>query len=411
MFDKSILRTDCGTPFHSRTAALNMTTWWYGWSNYVIPDVFTNVDDEVDAVRNSVAVIDMSPLPKVEFSGPDATRYIDYLSVRSTAKSEVGHALYTAWCNHEGKLITDGIAFRLEENRYIISSDTSLRWFQENREGFDVELTDRTDDYGVLSLQGPKSREVLSRASGVSWDDFRFCRIRHTTIGAVPVFVARQGFTGELGYEIWVTRANGPALWDAIFTAGEVFGIRPVGEYALDIARVEAGLTLASADYTNPGPDGHSAHVVVDADNISSPYEVGLGYLVHLNKGDFIGKVSLQAEMDNGGPARGLVGLELNWQEILDHYVARGLPPEVTPRVRWDTMPVKVGDKISGRASSATWSPTLKKLIAFACLDKDLSQIGTEVRVDWRDQCLQLIGPVTARVVGLPFIDIKRVAG
>src|SRR6056297_1035146 len=153
MLQKSIVQERCGTPFHERTSKLTETTWWYGWSQYVIPDVFSSIEDEVAAIRNAVAMIDMSPLPKVDFKGPDAIRYFDYLTVRSMAKNEVGHVHYTCWTNHAGELITDGLGFRLGEDHILVSSDTSFNWFLENATGFDVALVDRTDDYGILSLQ------------------------------------------------------------------------------------------------------------------------------------------------------------------------------------------------------------------------------------------------------------------
>ncbi len=176
MLEKSIVNERCGTPFHNRTSKLIETTWWYGWSQYVIPDVFTSMEEEVAAIRNTVAMIDMSPLPKVDFIGPDAVRYFDYLTVRSMAKNEVGHVQYTCWTNHEGQLITDGLGFRLAEDHILVSSDTSLNWFRLNAKGFDVELIDRTDDYGVLSLQGPYSRDTLRDATGEDWSNFPFCR-------------------------------------------------------------------------------------------------------------------------------------------------------------------------------------------------------------------------------------------
>ena len=410
MFAKSIVQDRCGTPFHDRTSKLNQTTWWYGWSQYVIPDVFTSVEEEVAAIRNAVAMIDMSPLPKVDFKGPDAIRYFDYLTVRSMAKNEVGHAQYTCWTNHEGQLITDGLGFRLAENHLLVSSDTSFNWFRQNAKGFDVELTDRTDDYGVLSLQGPRSRDVLTKATNEDWSDFPFCRIRHVMIGGARVFVARQGFTGELGYEIWVDRPDGNAVWDAVWQAGQEFGVKPAGEYALDVARMEAGLTLASSDYTNPGPDGRSAHVVVRPDETSSPFEIGLGGLVHLNKGEFIGRAALAAEKARG-PKRRFVGLEIEWRDIVEHYARVGLPPEIAPRVRWDAMKAYRGGKCVGRATSATWSPTLNKLIAFGCLDTDVSAPGTRIMVDWCDQWFKPIGEVQATVVDLPFVKVLRATG
>ena len=407
MLERSVVRTECGTPFHDRTAAINTTTWWYGWSQYVIPDVFTSMDEELAAIRNGVAMIDMSPLPKVDFKGQDAIRYFDYLSVRSMAGNQVGHVQYTCWTDRRGKLITDGLGFRLAEDHLLVSSDTSFRWFQQNAEGFDVSLVDRTHDFGVLSLQGPQSRAVLTDATVDDWSDLAFCRVRHTTIGDAEVFVARQGFTGELGYEIWVRRPDGNAVWDAIWEAGRKYDIKPAGEYALDVARMEAGLTLASSDYTNPGPDGRSAHVVVREDETTSPFEIGLGSLVHLDKGDFIGREALRAEKE-AGPRRKFVGLELNWQAIVDLYEKACRPPEIAPRVRWDAMTARFGDRIVGRATSATWSPTLSKLIAFGCLDIDATVVGTEIIVDWTDQWFAPIGPVPARVVRLPFIEVSR---
>lgn len=407
MLQKSIVQQRCGTPFHERTSKLTQTTWWYGWSQYVIPDVFSTVEEEVAAIRTAVAMIDMSPLPKVDFKGPDAIRFFDYLTVRSMAKNSIGHVQYTCWTNEKGALITDGLGFRLAEDHILVSSDTSINWFRQNAKGFDVELVDRTDDYGVLSLQGPQSRAVLTDATGEDWSDFPFCRIRHVMIGGAQVFVARQGFTGELGYEIWVNRTDGTTVWDAIWQAGLAYGVKPAGEYALDVARMEAGLTLASSDYTNIGPDGRSAHVVVRPDETSSPFEVGLGGLVHVNKGDFIGRAALTAEKETG-PKRRFVGLELEWQDIVDHYAAKGLPPEIAPRVRWDAMKAQSDGKTIGRATSATWSPTLDKLIAFGCIDIDLTETGTQIVVDWTDQWGKPVGSVRARVVDLPFITVAR---
>ncbi len=227
------------------------------------------------------------------------------------------------------------------------------------------------------------------------------------TIGGARVFVARQGFTGELGYEIWVNRPDGNAVWDAIWEAGQAYGVKPAGEYALDVARMEAGLTLASADYTNPGPDGRSAHVAVRPDETSSPFEVGLGGLVHLHKGDFIGRTALVAEKE-AGPKRKFVGLEIEWRDIVERYMAKSMPPEVAPRVRWDAMKAMLNGKHVGRATSATWSPTLGKLIAFGCLDREVTSPGTSITVEWCDQWFKPVGPVRTKVVELPFVTVSR---
>lgn len=171
---------------------------------------------------------------------------------------------------------------------------------------------------------------------------------------------------------------------------------------------MEAGLTLASADYTNAGPDGRSAHVKVSEGETSSPTEVGLGYLVHLDKGDFIGRDALMQEKENGGPERKLVGLEIAWTDIVGLYAKLGKPPEIAPRVRWDAMPITANGRTIGRASSVTWSPTLEKLIAFACLEKDYAEMGTKLNIGWSDQWFREIGTAGATVRGLPFIDVKR---
>lgn len=396
-----------GTPFHSRTAALSKTTWWYGWTDYVIPDVFTTIAEELAAVRSAVAMIDMSPLPKIEVTGPDAGRFLDFLSIRKTTANVVGHALYTAWCTHEGKLITDGLVFRLEENRYIVSSDSIFEWFMSNRGAFDVNLRRCTDEYGVLSLQGPKSTVTLNKATGDDWSDFAFCQLRFATIAGCNVMVARQGFTGEIGYELWVARQDGPQVWDAVHASGQEFGIKAAGEFALDLARLEAGMTLASTDYTNAGPDGRSAHVPADPGNLSSPYEIGLGKFVNLDKGDFIGRDALRKEAETG-PHRKLIGLEFDWKELVGHYLALGEPPEITPRVRWDAMAIKMQGTTVGRATSLCWSPYLKRGIGFASIEAALAVVGTTVSVDWVDQWGKSIGIVPACLVECPFVSLTR---
>lgn len=404
---RTTVGVNSGTPFHSRTAALNKTTWWYGWTDYVIPDVFTTIADELAAVRSTVAMIDMSPLPKIEVTGLDAARFLDYLSVRKTSANVVGHALYTAWCTPDGKLITDGLVFRLEENRYIVSSDSIFEWFMANQGEFDVTLRRCTDDYGVLSLQGPLSTATLSQATGEDWSDFAFCQLRFANIDGCQIMVARQGFTGEVGYELWVARQDGPRVWDAVHASGQQFGIRAAGEFALDLARLEAGMTLASTDYTNAGPDGRSAHVPADPANLSSPYEMGLGKFVNLEKGAFIGRDALRQEAETG-VRRKLIGLEFDWKALVDRYLALGEPPEITPRVRWDAMAIKLDHTTVGRATSLCWSPYLKRGIGFATVEASLAVIGTELAVDWVDQWGKPIGAIPARLVDYPFVKLKR---
>jgi aminomethyltransferase len=257
-------------------------------------------------------------------------------------------------------------------------------------------------------LQGPSSRQVLEEVTQESWSGFRFCRLKRMKIGGVSVMVARQGFTGELGYELWVKREDALSLWDAVYEAGQKHGILPAGEYALDVARLEAGLTLATADYTNAGPDGRSAHVPADRTNLASPFELGLGKYVDLSKGDFIGREALQQEQKNGGPSHALVGIEIDWRRVQALYEARQLPPEVSPRVRWDALAIVENNRKIGRATSASWSATLGKMIGFACIERLRAKPGERLTIAWADWGGRPMGTASATVVPYPFIPMKR---
>ena len=397
-----------GTPFHGCTAKLNQTTWWYSWGGYVVPDVYTDIHTELDAIRTNVSMNEMSPLPKMKISGRDAHRFVNYLITRDAGRMEPGHACYTPWCNEQGKVVADGIVFRFEEDLFVLSGDNSISFFQQYRAGFDVEIENITDDYGILALQGPNSRAVLEAASDDDWSDLKFSRIRKARIKGVELNVARQGFTGELGYELWVRREDGEKIWKAIETAGKTFAIQPAGEYAIDIARVEAGLVLVSAEYTGAGLDEPSADVIVQQDDHITPFELGVGHCVNLDKrDDFLGKQALIAETKNGSQ-RGMVGLELDLNGIVNLFIRHGMAPEVSPRVRWDRLKVVHNGNQIGQASSVTWSPTAGKMIGFACVSKDLALAGIELTVQWKDFWGKELDGINAKVVEYPFIKLNR---
>ena len=228
------------TPFQGCTTASSVSPWWFGWGGYVVPDVYTDPVSELRAIRSTVSMNEMSPIPKIEVRGPQAAACVDYLVTRDTSRMEVGHAWFTPWCTHEGKVVADGIVFCLEPERFLFSGDRCETFFRNEAAGFDVEITDATHGHGILAVQGPRSRDVLETVTGEGWGDLRFSRFRPAVIGGVPVNVARQGFTGELGFELWVERPDGERVWEAVASAGKRFGIRPAGEYAIDIARVES---------------------------------------------------------------------------------------------------------------------------------------------------------------------------
>lgn len=401
-----------GTPFHHSTVARMASTWWFGWGGYVVPDVYTDPVSELRAIRTGVSMNEMSPIPKVEVRGPDAAACVDYLITRDASRMEVGHAWYTPWCTGDGKVVADGIVFRLEPERFVFSGDRCETFFREETTGFDVEIDDVTDDHGILALQGPRSREVLEAVTGEDWAGLRFSRFRAAEINGAAVNVARQGFTGELGFELWVERPGGERVWEAVASAGAPFGIQPAGEYAIDIARVEAGLILISADYTGAGPDAPSADTAVNPPDFVTPYELGLGHCVKLDKAaDFMGRDALVAE-HRRGPSRRVVGLTFDVEGVVRLLLDAGLSPDVSPRVRWDHLVLRAesGGDVVGRASSVTWSPTMSRLIGFGLVPVELASAGTGLTVEWADFWGRGLGDAAVEVCEYPFIELAREA-
>jgi aminomethyltransferase len=400
-----------GTPFHERTARSSQTPWYFNWDLRHVVDVYDDFYGELKAIRETVAMGDMSPLCKAEISGPDAARFVDWVIPRDTSDLKVGSIYYTPWCNHDGKVISDGLVFRDSEDSYRFTGDPTVEWFRQIAGGYDIEIKDVTDDFGILAIQGPRSQEVLDLATGQDWSDLDFSRLRPATVGGVAVEIARQGFTGELGYELLTPVDLGAAVWDAIAEAGESYGIRPCGEWAIDVARVEAGLMIPGPDYANAGPDPTGSHTV-SASNPqfhSSPFELGMGWLVDLTKDEFVGKEALVAEQETGGPRRTLVGLDIDWHQIVAANVDQGVPPNVSPRVEWVAKPLTVEGRPVGRATSITWAPTVGKLIGFGHVEKGSGEPGTRVTITWDVAGTGTTIEALATVSKLPFLDLRRV--
>ena len=391
-----------GTAFHPRTAPLNRKMQWREWSGYFASSAYADAHDiEYNAIREAAALIDVSPLFKYEVSGPDAERLVDRVIVRDARKLEVGRVFYTPWCDEHGKVVDDGTVHRLEEDRFRwTAADPQLRWLRRNAAGLDVSIEETTERIAALALQGPRSRAVLEAATGTSFADLRYFRRRTATVGAIAVDVSRTGYTGDLGYELWVDVSDAVALWDALIEAGGPHGIRPVGMLALDVARLEAGLILLEVDYT-------SARHALNAEQAYSPGEIGLGRLVDLDKAEFVGKRALAAEARAGGPARRLVGLALEWADIEAQYAAQDLPPAVPQAVSRIPVPVfDAGGRQVGRATSTGWSPTLKSAIALASVPAAHAEEGSRLAVEWSVEGRR--GRVRAEVVPLPFLDLPR---
>ena len=390
-----------GTAFHPRTAPLNRKMQWREWSGYFASSVYADFHDiEYNAIREAAALIDVSPLYKYLVSGPDATRLVDRVITRDATKMAVGAVYYTPWCDENGKVVDDGTVHRLDERLYRwTAADPQLRWLRQNSARLDVTITEETEATAVVALQGPLSRDVLEAATGESFADLRYFRRRASKVGKVAIDVSRTGYTGDLGYELWIPAKGAVAVWDALIKVGGAFGIRPAGMVALDVVRLEAGLILLEGDYT-------STRHAMNPEQHYSPFEIGLGRLVSFDKGDFVGRLALERETRAGGPARRLVGLQLDWYDIEGLYDAQGLPPAISPSVDRSPVPVFAGARQVGRVTSRGWSPILKQAIALASVGPAFEAVGTTLAVEWTVEGRR--GRVAATIVDLPFLDLPR---
>ena len=389
-----------GTAFHPRTSGLNQKLAWGEWSGYLSAQVYSDFHDiEYNAIREAVAVIDVSPLYKYVISGPDSMRLVDRVITRDATKLAVGRVFYTPWCDERGRVIDDGTVTRREEQTYFwTAADPSYRWFTLNAHGLDVSIRDVSEDVAALALQGPSARQVLEAATRQDWADLRYFRHRRTEVGGIETDVTRTGYTGDLGYELWVPAADAVRLWDALFEAGRAFGIRPVGMQALDVLRVEAGLILLDAEFTG-------VRNAFSAEQEYSPFELGLGRLVNLEKPRFVGKRALLEEQAAGGPPRRLVGMELDWDGIEAAFERHGVPTVLVPGTAGPA-PVFDGRRQVGKATSMTWSPTLKRVIALGLVDAAHAADGSRLDVEWTVEGTR--EKVVAKVVPLPFFDPPR---
>ena len=398
-----------GSPFNQRTAPLNRWRRWVSWDRFHLVDVFSTIEEEVGAIRNGAAILDMSPLSQHLVSGPDAAVLVDRVITRRVDEMATRQVYYAPWCDHDGKVVGDGIVVRLEEHRFIMTADPMMAWLTENSTGLDVDIVNTQGDSGLLALQGPKSRRVLERLTGGDWSFLKFSRGMQTQAAGIDVWIWRQGFTGELGYEFWVAADQAPALWDAVMEAGEPDGLVPAGHFAEDVARTEAGLLIVVADYLGAGPD-RSAHPTAEQQEaFVTPFELGLGHFVDFDKPDFVGREALLAARD-APPTRQLAGLQVNWREIVEVYLEIGRPPVILPRVHRDPqIPIYSTDQRVGHATSVTWSPTLQQVIGFAHVHPGVADPGSDVTVGWDVQGAE--HRVAATIVDLPFLDMKRASG
>jgi aminomethyltransferase len=386
------------TPFRDRTSTLCQAQNWRRWAGYLVAGSYElSLDREYWAIRNSAALIDVSPLMKYIIKGQDAARLLNRVVTRDIDKLQVGQVYYTGWCDEDGKMIDDGTVSRLDESIYrLTSADPNLRWLSMNAVGLDVEITEVTDSIAALSLQGPNSRSVLKRCCESPVDALKYFRLIENMLNGVSVTISRTGYTGDLGYEIWMDASDALAVWDALLAVGHDYGIMPVGILAMDMARVEAGLFMIEVDYTSTG------HAWIEAQK-SSPFELGLGWTVSLDKpGYFVGRPALEREKHEGSAWK-MVGLEVEWNGMERLFKDVGLPPQIPSMAVRGSLPVLVGNVQVGYVSTSTWSPLLKKYIALAHLQGPYYEIGTDVCMEVTVEHHRQHAP--AKVVKLPFYE------
>lgn len=386
------------TPFHERTSALCQPQNWRRWGGYLVVGSYElTIDREYWAIRNAAALIDVTPLMKYMIAGKDAARLLDRVTTRNIQKMKVGQVYYTGWCDDEGKMIDDGTISRLDETTFrMTSADPNLRWLSMNAVGLDVGITEVTDHVAALSFQGPNTRRVLNLCCENSVDELKYFRLMKNKLGGVPVTISRTGYTGDLGFEIWIDNEDALKVWDALMKAGHDYGIAPVGILAMDMARVEAGLFMIEVDYTS------ASHAWIDAQR-STPFELSLDWTVNLDKpGYFVGRRALEREKKEGSEWK-LVGLDIDWVGMEQLYQEVGLPPQIPGSAVRASLPVSVGEEQVGYVSTSSWSPLLKKYIALAHIQRPYYELGMDVAMEITVQHHRKQTP--AKVVKMPFYE------
>lgn len=349
---------------------------WRDWSGFfAVSSYEVTHEREYNAIRNAAALIDISPLFKYRLTGKDSGRLVDRVLTRDATKIAVGQVVYASWCDGEGKVIDDGTVSRLEDSVYRwTAAEPNLRWFRENALGLDVSVEDQSETMAALALQGPTSREILKACTDGDVASLKYFRVRPFKLRGIPVEISRTGYTGDLGYEIWMEASRALEVWDALMEAGRPYDITPSGIYALDVARIEAGLIMLDVDYV-------STRRAVIASQRYTPFEIGLGKSVHLEKAPFIGQAALRKEAKKG-PSRQLVGIDVDWIDVERLHDEVGLAPALPATASRVPVPIYRDGIQVGYATSTTWSPSLKKMIALATVQSDCAELGTKLQME-----------------------------
>ncbi len=392
------------SPFHERTSKLCTSFRWKDWSGYAaVCSYDVSHDREYFAFREGAGLLDVSPLFKYEVHGRDAAALLSRMMVRDVSKLKVGRVGYSCWCDDYGKVIDDGTVTRLDEDYYrVTAADPSLHHLQAVGRGMQVTIEDSSAKLAAVALQGAKSRDVLKACSDADLDKLKFFGATKCKLDGLDVWITRTGYTGDLGYEVWVEKAGALKMWDAISDAGVAYNLEPAGLDALDVTRIEAGFILLGIDY-------FSAPKVVLEARKSTPGEIGLGWIVDFDRPkfpNFIGREALENERKQGSPWS-MVGLEVSWESLEALYESYSLPPSLPATARRDGLPVydDEGTQV-GKVTSHTWSPILKKYIALTSVLTTHAKVGTVLQMEHTVEFERKKVPAT--VVKTPFYDPER---
>lgn len=349
------------TPFYSRLEKLDTLNSWHEWKGYSTADALYCEDMEYFAIRNSTAVFDLTPMTKYRITGPDALDYLNRLVTRDMAKIKPGRVAYAVWCDDQGQVIDDGTIFHLKEGEYrLCSQDRHYAWLMAAAMGFDVSVTHETEGVATLAVQGPTSFSTLSTMGLDGLGELKPFELMYFDFEGAELMVSRTGFTGDLGYELWIEPGKAEALWDALFEAGKLFGIRAIGTHALETARIEAG-------YLAPHHEFLPADELARTGRSRSPLELGLEWMVDFKKPNFNGRRALAEEKRRGSTWR-LVKLDIEGNKAAHHsYIfakEKGNRSEI------------------GFITSAMWSPVCRQNIAIGTVKMPHGKPGDTVWVD-----------------------------
>jgi aminomethyltransferase len=368
------------TPFHPRTNALNQTGLWEHWSNHLAAVRYQMSEKfEYFAIRNSAGLFDSSPLYKYRITGPDAERFLAGVMVRDIRTCAPGHAQYTAWCDDRGFLIEDGVVLRHGPEEFLLTAaEPNLAYFEALTGRLDVGIEEVSDAWAVLAIQGPRSRALLGTLTP-DIESLPYFGLTATKIGKVPVTISRTGYTGDLGYEVWIPSTDALKVWDAVWAISRGQGVIPIGMTALYMARIEAGLVLLDVDFHS------SRYAWTDADK-TTPFELGLGWMLRgLDADDraFIGRDAIERELATKSSRWKLSGLVVDWRDYDRIYSAAGLIPPKDHTPVQDEYYVYDDDLNQlGYATSQMYSPMLQRHIALARVPLDRTAPGSRVKLE-----------------------------